>query len=93
MTGAQAWNDDEQAAARPRAIEAHQLRAAAAPELPLKVLAAGNFHDLDMLLDQLSAPPVFELGNPLPNDKYMPRARVGTCPASHNCFLLRDDNN
>ncbi len=90
MTGAEVWNNDEQAAARPSAIEPHQLRAAAAPELPLKELAAGNFHDLDMLLEQLSAPPVFELGNPLPNDRHMPKARVGSCPAAHNRFLLRE---
>jgi hypothetical protein len=90
MTGAKV--SDDHAAARPPAIEPQQLTAAAAPRLPLKQLAAGNFHDLDMLLDQLGAPPVFELGNPLPNDKYMPRARVGRCPASHNRFLLREED-
>ena len=90
MTGAEV--SDDNAAARPPAIEPQQLTAAAAPRLPLKQLAAGNFHDLDMLLDQLGAPPVFELGKPLPNDKYMPRSRVGCCPASHNRFLLREDS-
>jgi hypothetical protein len=48
----------------------------------------GNFKDLESLLEQLGAPPVFELGNPLPQEKFMPKPRVGDCHASHNRFLL-----
>ena len=29
--------------------------------------SAGNFHDLDELFEQLTQPPVMELGNPLPD--------------------------
>jgi hypothetical protein len=55
------------------------------PQLDL----SGNFKDLESLLDQLGAPPVFELGKPLPNEKFMPR-RAGSCPAAHNRALLDD---
>jgi hypothetical protein len=80
-------------------LQAHQLRAVAAPHLPLSQLvgdeapsgAAGNFKDLESLLDQLGAPPVFELGSPLPGDKYLPKSRVGSCPASHNRALLDEE--
>jgi hypothetical protein len=50
--------------------------------------AAGNFNDLQALLDNFTSMPVFELGKPLPSDKYLPRRRVGSCPAAHNRELL-----
>ena len=79
-------------------LKEHQLRAAASPAIPLRKLAgedravgsAGNFSDLESLLDQLGHPPVFELGKPLPNDKYLPRRGLSTCPAAHNRALLDD---
>jgi len=48
----------------------------------------GNFKDLDILLEQLGAPPVFELGKPLPQQKFLLKMRVGSCPAAHNRALL-----
>lgn len=80
-------------------LKEHQLRAAASPAIPLRKLAqegqavgsAGNFSDLESLLDQLGRPPVFELGNPLPNEKYLPKRGLSTCPAAHNRALL-DEN-
>jgi|KBSMisStaDraftv2_1062788.scaffolds.fasta_scaffold442078_2 hypothetical protein len=50
--------------------------------------AAGNFKDLERLLEQLGSPPVFELGNPLPQEKFMPKRRIGECHASHNRALF-----
>jgi hypothetical protein len=50
--------------------------------------STGNFKDLEMLLEQLGAPPVFELGKPLPQGKFLLRMRVGSCPAAHNRALL-----
>ena len=73
-----------------RGLERHQVTAAASPRVPLKQRAAGNFRDLEMLLEHLGEDPVFELGKPLPNDRFMPKSRVGNCPASHNRFLLDD---
>ena len=61
-------------------IEPHRLEKGAQP--------GGNFKDLESLLEQLGAPPVFELGNPLPQERFMPKRRVGDCHASHNRFLL-----
>jgi hypothetical protein len=52
--------------------------------------AAGNFADFESLFAQLSEPPLIELGNPLPKAKYIPRTRVGSCPAAHNRALFRD---
>ena len=77
----------------------HQLRAAASPAIPLRKLAgedrtlgsAGNFSDLESLLDQLGKPPVFELGKPLPNEKFLPKRGLSTCPAAHNRALLDED--
>jgi len=82
--------------APPGSLEPHQLKAAAAPNLPIRELtketgaseSSGNFKDLESLLEQLGAPPVFELGNPLPQEKFMPKQRIGDCHASHNRFLL-----
>jgi hypothetical protein len=50
---------------------------------------AGNFHDLDSLLEHLGDPPIFQLGHPLPNERFMPKPRAGKCPATHNDLLLR----
>ena len=84
---------------KPNGLQRHQLKAVAAPAIPLRELVedvcavqpSGNFADLEGLLGQLGAPPVFELGNPLPEEKFMPKPRVGDCPASHNRALLDDD--
>jgi hypothetical protein len=43
------------------------------------------------LLDQLGRPPVFELGKPLPNEKYLPKRGLSACPAAHNRALLDKD--
>lgn len=48
----------------------------------------GNFSDLDRLFEQLSEPVVIELGNPLPKEKFLPKERVGRCPAAHNEALV-----
>ena len=64
-------------------LQRHQLKAAAAPGIPLSELAkeaaapqsSGNFKDLESLLEQLGALPVFELGNPLP-ERNSCRSRV-----------------
>jgi hypothetical protein len=80
-------------------LEPPQLMAAAAPYLPLKQLAreaahpasSGNFKDLESLLDQLGSPPLFELGNPLPNAKFLPKRGLGDCPAAHNRALLDEE--
>jgi hypothetical protein len=52
---------------------------------------AGNFDDFDMLFEQLATPAVMELGFPLPKEKFMPRRRAGSCPASHNRARLGED--
>jgi hypothetical protein len=99
MAGFDKWEIDEPRATSPKALKPHQLEAAAAPHMPLKQLArqsaaprdpSGNFNDLDFLLQQLGAPPVFELGKPLPQEKFLLRMRVGSCPAAHNRALLDD---
>jgi hypothetical protein len=69
------------------AISPHQLAATAEPGQPLRELV-GNFRQLEALFEQLGSPAVIELGKPLPNGKYMPRHRAGTCPAAHNRALL-----
>jgi hypothetical protein len=51
----------------------------------------GNFQDFDLLFAQLAHAPVTELANPLPDDRYLPRSRVGSCPAAHNRALLSED--
>jgi hypothetical protein len=33
-----------------------------------------------------------ELGFPLPEDKFMPKRRVGRCPAAHNRALLSEED-
>jgi hypothetical protein len=87
---------DDFEAPGPEGLKRHQLKAAAAPHLPLKDLvneapqSSGNFKDLESLLEQLGSSPVFELGKPLPEERFMPKPRVGDCHASHNRALLDD---
>jgi len=80
-------DDDPLTAAMPP----HQLAAAAAPETPIGELI-GNFVDLERLFDQLAEPILIELGKPLPRNKHLPAARVGSCPAAHNRALLGDED-
>ena len=56
-----------------------------------KQRSRGNFNDFDQLFDQLARAPVLELGNPLPKDRYLPKAPVGSCPAAHNRALLGEE--
>jgi hypothetical protein len=97
MTSLNSLLDDEVGEHRNAALAPHQIRAASAPHLPLSQLAnsqvpmtAGNFNDLDSLLENLGSPPVFELGKPLPSERYLPKIRAGSCPESHNRALLDD---
>lgn len=72
-------------------VQQLRIEAASAPHVPTWQLARtlkGNFKDLETLLDQLAAPPLIELGKPLPNDKFIPRPTAGRCPAAHNRALL-----
>ena len=84
-------------------ITAHQAAAAAAPHRSVRELldqadepdpkvsaTRGNFSDFDLLFEQLAAPPVMELGKPAPEDRYLPKPRVGSCEAAHNRELLGD---
>jgi hypothetical protein len=68
-------------------LSPHQIAATAEPERPLRELV-GNFAELQALFDQLGKPVVIELGNPLPKEKFLPRKRIGNCPAAHNRALL-----
>lgn len=52
----------------------------------------GNFDDFDILFAQLATPAVLELGFPLPKDKFMPKRRVGSCPAAHIRELLPEED-
>ena len=82
-------------------LKQHQLRAAAEPRLPIRQMIgeqpsssselAGNFADLEALIEQLGTSPVYELGNPLPDEKHLPRRPVGSCPAAHNRALLDEE--
>ena len=75
-------------AALSTAIRPQQLAAVAAPERSISDLL-GNFSDFESLFEQLSHPmSVIELGKPLPKEKFLPRARVGDCPAAHNEALV-----
>jgi len=69
-------------------LEPHQVRAAVSPPLSLEQLASGNFHDLDSLLEHLGDPPIFQLGHPLPNERFIPKPRARSCPAAHNDALF-----
>ena len=56
--------------------------------------ASGSFaQEIEQLLDQLATPLVMELGNPPPNEKYLPnrKRRVGRSPAAHNRALLGNE--
>ena len=88
-----------------RGITAHQA-AAAAPHRSVRELVdaadeaerkasptRGNFSDFDLLFEQLAAPPVMELGKPAPDERFLPKPRVGSCEASHNRELLGDGPN
>lgn len=79
----------ENGKACPHALSEHQRASAASPETSLADLV-GNFGDLESLFDQLGQPNVMELGKPQPQDKFMPKTRVGNCPAAHNQALLGD---
>lgn len=48
----------------------------------------GNFGDFADLFAQLESTPVFQLGFPQPVERYMPRSKVGSCPAAHNRALI-----
>lgn len=87
-------------------IPAHQAAAAAAPHRSVREIlhaaeeaerkasgTRGNFNDFDLLFEQLAAPPVMELGKPAPDDRFLPKSRVGSCEASHNRELLGDGSN
>jgi hypothetical protein len=53
--------------------------------------ASGSFaQDIEQLLEQLATPLVMELGNPPPQERYLPnrKQRVGRSPAAHNRALL-----
>lgn len=52
----------------------------------------GNFDDFESLFEQLASPALMELGFPLPEDKFMPKRRVGRCPAAHNRALLSEED-
>lgn len=78
MAGLDSWNTDD----RDETTSSSATR---------RIEAGGNFKDLDSLIEQLGAPPVFELGKPLPDEKFMLKLRVGNCPASHNRALLDED--
>ena len=83
-------------------ITAHQALAAGSPGIPIRELAArsaaadeevtekpaGSFTDLDLLLDQLARPAIFELGKPQPDESHLPAERAGRCGAAHNRSLL-----
>jgi hypothetical protein len=73
------------------AISSEQSAAVAAPGKRTRELI-GNFGDFDSLFEQLTRPPVFELGNPLPKSRYLPKERAGSCPAAHNRALLKDED-
>ncbi len=69
------------------AVSLQQLAATAAPGQRTSDLA-GSFGEFGSLFQQLGEPVVIELGKPLPEDKHLPRKRIGSCPAAHNDALL-----
>jgi hypothetical protein len=81
------WSSTADDNGRSALIPPQQLAAAESPGRKTADLL-GNFGDLDVLFEQLSQPVVIELGKPLPKNKFMPRRRVGDCPAAHNEALL-----
>ena len=68
-------------------VALHQIVAVTSPDLRTSDLL-GNFADFDRLFDQLGEPAVIPLGHPLPEGKFLPKKRVGSCPAAHNEALL-----
>ena len=73
--------------AEPHAPPEHQQAAAASPHTSLTEMV-GNFADLERLFDSLGEPNVMELGKPLPDEKVLPKKRIGSCPAAHNEALV-----
>lgn len=62
------------------------------PSKPGRSEPRGSFEDLEALFEQLATSPIIELGNPLPDEKFLTkRPRVGRCPAAHNKALLDDE--
>jgi hypothetical protein len=53
---------------------------------------SGNFDDFESLFEQLASPALMELGFPLPQEKFMPKRRIGSCPAAHNRALLGEED-
>jgi hypothetical protein len=90
MTRRKQGPDSDAATLAARRLKPHQAHAAGSRGLPLKQAAAGNFHDFDRLLEHLGDPPIFQLGHPLPNERFMPKPRAGNCPVTHNDLLLRN---
>lgn len=96
------WKLDDAQRPPPRSVQEHELKAAAAPHLSIRHLAGeegqtdagsglnGNFNDFDPLLEQLGDPPIFELGKPAPQERHVPKPRVGACPAAHNRALFEE---
>jgi hypothetical protein len=69
------------------AITLHQIAAIVSPHLRTSDLI-GNFADFENLFSQLGEPGLIPLGQPLPREKFLPKKRVGSCPAAHNRLLL-----
>ena len=69
------------------AITSHQVAAAVSPHRRTSDLL-GNFGDFDCLFELLGEPVVIQLGTPLPKEKFLPKRRIGSCPAAHNEALL-----
>jgi hypothetical protein len=51
----------------------------------------GSFDDIEVLLEQFRDAPVYELGKPEPEERYLPKARAGKCPVAHIVRLDCDD--
>ena len=74
------------------AITHEQVAATSSPGQPTSDML-GNFEDLLALIDQLRAPmSLIELGKPLPDDKFIPKPRIGPCGAAHNRAPLDTDD-
>jgi hypothetical protein len=86
------WIVDDNDRAAAHHLEPHQVKAAAAPHIRLDKLASGNFKDLESLLDQLGQSPIIELGKPAPDEKFLPKSRLGDCPAAHNHALSAEED-
>lgn len=72
---------------RKAAITNHQIAAAVSPHRRTSDLV-GNFGDFDCLFELLGEPIMIQLGSPLPKEKFLPKKRIGSCPAAHNEALL-----